>query len=432
MYHNLDTNSSSTRFIISYIKKSIVNSEIKSKSILVISSVILLIGLISSISYVIINFSIFDLGTMHSALALDQNSTGSEAHDGGETASNSGNDNSNNVPTLENQNNTDLEDGKENKPISNLKPDPSKLSVILVGDKGNKQKLILHQYTTTDGSFSPASADYPKKARFTLQNGDKIKLISGNPDFKIVIYSMSLTDYKNGKKQPIYVQEKANKFVVSDISPGTYRLYVKAEYTPSDDDVVYFIDTVKIENTGRSSQGQNGYSGSGSDTTRDNTIATKSSEESKRTEINATVQISTFNETKPSDIIFKITPNNHSQFGITTMNDSNSMSLPSSQMAGQEQQQLNVTFAGTPINQTQPQTPVIKILYSFNQTIQLDGNATLQALPFNETMPNDIILQLAAAPNVTTIDNPLTLQFIPTNQTAYKMALLSHVQPNEN
>jgi hypothetical protein len=430
MYYNLNTNSSSTRFIISYIKKSIVKSEIKSMSILVISSV-LLIGLISSISYVTINFSILDLGTMHSALALDQNSTGSETPDGGETASNFGNDNSNNVPTLENQNNTDLEDGKENKQISNLQPDPSKLSIKLVGDKGNKQKLILHQYTTTDGTFLPASADYPKKARFTLQNGDKIKLISGNPDFKIVIYSMSLTDHKNGKKQSISVEEKANKFVVPDISPGTYRLYVKAEYTPSDDDVVYFIDTVKIENTGSSSQGQNGYSGSGSGTPRDNTIATKSSEESKRTEINATVQISTFNETKPSDIIFKITPNNHSQFGIMTMNDSNSKSLPSSQMPGQ-QQQLNVTFAGTPINQTQPQMPVIKILYPFNQTIRLDSNATLQALPFNETMPNDIILQFAPASNVTTIGNPLTLQFNPTNQTAYKMALLSRVQPNEN
>jgi hypothetical protein len=112
------------------------------------------------------------------------------------------------------------------------------------------------------------------------------------------------------------------------------------------------------------------------------------------------------------------------------MNDSNSMSLSSSQMLGQ-QQQLNVTFAGIPINQTQPQSPVIKVLYPFNQTIQLDGNATLQALPFNETMPNDIILQLAGS-NVTTIGNSLILQFIPTNQTAYKMALLSHVQPNEN
>ena len=112
------------------------------------------------------------------------------------------------------------------------------------------------------------------------------------------------------------------------------------------------------------------------------------------------------------------------------MNDSNSMSLSSSQMPGQ-QQQLNVTFAGIPINQTQPQSPVIKVLYPFNQTIQLDGNATLQALPFNETMPNDIILQLAAL-NVTTIGNPLTLQFIPTNQTAYKMTLLPHARPNEN
>lgn len=54
----------------------------------------------------------------------------------------------------------------------------------------------------------------------------------------------------------------AKRLVVPDISPGTYRLYVKAEYTPSDDDVIYFIDTVKIENTSSSSQGQNGNSGS--------------------------------------------------------------------------------------------------------------------------------------------------------------------------
>jgi hypothetical protein len=53
---------------------------------------------------------------MHTALALDQNSTESETSDGGEAASNHGNDNSNNVPSLENQNNTDLVDGKENKP----------------------------------------------------------------------------------------------------------------------------------------------------------------------------------------------------------------------------------------------------------------------------------------------------------------------------
>jgi len=63
--------------------------------------------------------------------------------------------------------------------------------------------------------------------------------------------------------------------------------------------------------------------------------------------------------------------------------------------------------------------------------MQLDGNATLRALPFNETMPNNIILQLAAS-KVTTMGNLLTLQFIPTNQTAYKMTLLRHARPNEN
>ena len=96
----------------------------------------------------------------------------------------------------------------------------------------------------------------------------------------------------------------------------------------------------------------------------------KSSEESRRTEINATVQISTFNETKPWDIIFKITPNNHSQFGIMSMNDSNSMSLSSSQMLGQEQQ-LNVTFTGIPINQTQPQSPVSRYFIHLTRQFNL-------------------------------------------------------------
>lgn len=137
-----------------------------------------------------------------------------------------------------------------------------------------------------------------------------MKLISGNQDFKIMIYSISLLDYKNDKKQPNYMEWKANEFVVPNISPGTYHLYLKTEYTPSDDDVAYFVSTVKVQNKVSNSGEQTGYTGSGGEKTN----AVKASGQFKkeqilkyRTEINATIQITTFNETRPSDVIFKLT-----------------------------------------------------------------------------------------------------------------------------
>jgi hypothetical protein len=73
------------------------------------------------------------------------------------------------------------------------KANPSQLRAMLVADNtGKKHNLILFRYTTTDGSKSPSGANYPTKPRITLHNGDKLSLISGNQDFKIVVYSMLL------------------------------------------------------------------------------------------------------------------------------------------------------------------------------------------------------------------------------------------------
>jgi hypothetical protein len=249
-----------------------------------------------------------------------------------------------------------------------------------------------------------------------------VKLISGNQDFKIAVYSISLLDYKNDKKQPNYMEGKENEFVVSNISPGTYHLYLKTEYTPSDDDVAYFVSTVKVQNKVSNSGEQAGYTGSGGEKT--NTVKAsgqfkKEQIQKYRTEINATIQITTFNETKPSDVIFKLTPNNHSKFGNTRANPKEIFLLSES-----TEQEFNSTLAGVPINQTHPQMQIIKTLHPLNQTIELNENSTLQTLPLNETVPDDIILQLAVS-NITRTDNPMILRFIPTDTIAYNMELLS-------
>lgn len=380
-------------------------------SITVLVSCSLFIGLLSLTSYL----------TSNSSLAIDQNSTETGTTTVEKGTKNSLADNQNEPPPFqEDQNKTSI--AKNDKPPFKSQPDPSKLSALLVGDRGDKHKLILYQYTTSDGTVSPPSTDYPKKPGFTLHDGDKVKLISGNQDFKIAVYSISLLDYKNDKKQPNYMEGKENEFVVSNISPGTYHLYLKTEYTPSDDDVAYFVSTVKVQNKVSNSGEETGYTGSGGEKT--NTVKAsgqfkKEQIQKYRTEINATIQITTFNETKPSDVIFKLTPNNHSKFGNTRANPKEIFLLSES-----TEQEFNSTLAGVPINQTHPQMQIIKTLHPLNQTIELNENTTLQTLPLNETVPDDIILQLAVS-NITRTDNPMILRFIPTDTIAYNMELLS-------
>jgi hypothetical protein len=103
------------------------------------------------------------------------------------------------------------------------------------------------------------------------------------------------------------------------VSGDTYHLYIKTEYTPSDDDVAYFIDTVKIEK--RISNSVEEEKQSQSMTTvrgmpKNTNIENDSEKAEARTELNITVQMTPLDETVPSDTVFRVIfNNNQSQYG---------------------------------------------------------------------------------------------------------------------
>jgi hypothetical protein len=131
-----------------------------------------------------------------------------------------------------------------------------------------------------------------------------------------------LLDYQNGgsnnnknKKQPVYLEKKGSKFVIPDVSGDTYHLYIKTEYTPSDDDVdCVFLDTVKIEKRISNSVEEEKQSQS-NDNSQGNAENTNIENDSKkaeaRTELNITVQMTPLNETVPSDTVFRVIFNNN-------------------------------------------------------------------------------------------------------------------------
>lgn len=308
------------------------------------------------------------------------------------------------------------------------KPDPSQLKATLVyGDAGKKPNLILFQHTTNDGTFTPSCAGYPKKARFTLHNGDKVNLLSGNKDFKIVTYTLLLeSQNKNSNsdknnKQPIYMDKQGTKFIIpGDISGGLYHLYIKTEYTPSDDDVAYFVHTVKIDKIIENNGGREKQSKSNNANNENTVLETKSQKEELQSpaKINLVVQIAPINRTLPSDTVIKVQPSNYSiqsQYGNATT-EFEPIPVPESGK--------NITLIALSVNQSHGRNMIIKTSNSFAQPILVQGNLTLETVRLNETKPADMILQMNTT-NSTTSILPMILQFIPTNQSVHRIELLS-------
>ena len=366
----------------------------------------------------------------NSAIALEQNSSQTDSLLNQDSIQKSDEASKNKPPATEENHTNSVDSVSEDNSAVVSKANPSQLKAMLVAEKtGKKHNLILFRYTTTDGSKSPSGANYPTKPRITLHDGDKLSLISGNQDFKIVVYSMLLDSHtgnsnnNNNKKQPVYMEKKGSKFVVPDVSSGTYHLYIKTEYTPSDDDVAYFIDTVKIqkrisnsvqeEKQSQSSDKSNGNPGTA-------VVENKSEKAKTRIELNITVQMTSFNETVPSDTVFKILSNNNqSQSGNASTIFQSIPVLSQSSLHAQ-----NITLVATGINQTHSGNKIIKAANTFTPRIPLQDNMTLEAVQLNETRPDDRILQLNAS-NFTIIQTPITLQFVPINQSVYRIQFLS-------
>ncbi|MGG6460584.1 MAG: hypothetical protein ACM3JQ_04060 [Candidatus Eiseniibacteriota bacterium] len=356
-----------------------------------------------------------------SAKAIEQNSNQSEPpvnqdiHNGDVNSQNQS-------PDRDNQGNSDLPN--EEKPETDSKSNPGQLKAILVVDSGKKHDLVLFRYTTSEGSVSPSGANYPKKPRITLHGGDKLSLISGNQYFKVVAYSMSL-DLQSGNnnknsEQPIYIEKKASKFVIPDINSGTYHFYIKTEYTPSDDDTAYFVDTVKIENGAdnkKQSESSSKNFGKGANEAAE-IKAKKEVVHQHLMQLNISVQTTSFNQTAPSDIVFKVMQNgNQSQMG---KNKTKVLSIP----AFSESNSQNITLMAASLNQTRPGDKIIKAINNLSQAIPLQDNKTMEAILLNQTKSDDMILQLNAS-NQNTTQMPVILQFMPVNRSLYRIELLS-------
>ena len=369
-------------------------------------------------------------GLLNSAIALEQNSSQTDSLLNQDSIQESDEASKNEPPATEkNHTNAAGSVSEDNSEIGS-KANPSQLNAMLVADNtGKKHNLILFRYTTTDGSKSPSGANYPKKPSITLHDGDKLHLVSGNQDFKIVVYSM-LLDYQNGgsnnnknKEQPVYLEKKGSKFVIPDVSGGTYHLYIKTEYTPSDDDVAYFIDTVKVDKRISNSveEEKQWQSNDNSKGNAENTVIENDSEKVEtRTELNITVEMTSLNETVPSDTVFKVIfNNNQSQYGNSS---TNFQSIPVSSQSSPYAQ--NIPLVATGINQSHSGNRIIKTIDTFSQPIPLQDNMTLKAVQLNETKPDDKILQFNAS-NLTIIQSPITLQFVPINQSVYRIQFIS-------
>jgi hypothetical protein len=234
--------------------------------------------------------------------------------------------------------------------------------------------------------------------------------------------SLDLQSGNNNKnsEQPIYIEKKASKFVIPDINSGTYHFYIKTEYTPSDDDTAYFVDTVKIENGAdnkKQSESSSKNFGKGANEVAE-IKAKKEVVHQHLMQLNISVQTTSFNHTAPSDIVFKVMQNgNQSQMG---KNKTKVLSIP----AFSESNSQNITLMAASLNQTHPGDKIIKAINNFSQAIPLQDNKTMEAILLNQTKSDDMILQLNAS-NQNTTQMPVILQFMPVNQSLYRIELLS-------
>ncbi len=124
-------------------------------------------------------------------------------------------------------------------------PDPDTLTALVKqNETGLEHEMILKSYSNTADQADKSASSYPKRPSITLQNGFPITIASINPDFTISSTEVILYD-KNDV--PVYLQSEGRNTWILDVPTGTYNLEVKTEYTPSDDDVATFIDTIRVE-----------------------------------------------------------------------------------------------------------------------------------------------------------------------------------------
>ena len=129
--------------------------------------------------------------------------------------------------------------------VGNPVPDPDTLTALIKqNETGLQHEMILKSYSNTGDQVVKSASSYPKRPSITLQNGFPIILASNNPDFTISSTEVILYD-KNDV--PVYLRSEGGNTWNLDVPTGTYKLEVKTEYTPSNDDIATFIDTIRVK-----------------------------------------------------------------------------------------------------------------------------------------------------------------------------------------
>jgi len=132
-------------------------------------------------------------------------------------------------------------------------PQNLKAAIIVNNSSSASREMTLFSYSTDEGNYL-TGLNYPVKPRMSFTMNSYIRITSGNPTFKIIPTEIAL--YKNGDNDnPLYPQPAAGGQWFVNVPPGIYRLQVNTEYTPSNDDVATFVDTIQVLGTGKISEG---------------------------------------------------------------------------------------------------------------------------------------------------------------------------------
>ena len=114
--------------------------------------------------------------------------------------------------------------------------------------------LILYSYSTDEGN-QLTGLGYPLKPQMSLTTGSYIKVISGNSNFKVIPTEIVLNK-KGSNNNPLYLNPAAGGGWFLNVTPGIYDLQVNSEYTPSNDDVATFVNTIQVLGTTTKTSGQ--------------------------------------------------------------------------------------------------------------------------------------------------------------------------------
>jgi hypothetical protein len=190
---------------------------------------------------------------------------------------------------------------QQNRELHNLKA----ALILDENDSSKPHDLILYSYSTDEGNHL-TGLNYPLKPQMSLTTGSYIKIISGNPNFKVIPTEIALYN-KSSNNNPLYPNPGAGGKWFLNVTPGIYNLQVNSEYTPSNDDVATFVNTIQVLGTTTKTANQLQINTSQGDNNADS-IQTQQNQQSVTTtpasSFKIIVQVNGANKDKHDKVVF--------------------------------------------------------------------------------------------------------------------------------